>query len=66
MLYLPSSHLFFVNMFNVLCVTLRNQIKICSLLKRSECMSYRTIFYKKIKQTNILPKMKIFILVVMI
>ena len=66
MLYLPSSHLFFVNMFNVLCKTLENQIKICSLLKRSEYMSYRIIFHKEIKQTKILPKMKIFILAVMI
>ena len=65
MLYLPSSHLLFVNMFNVLCVTLRNQIKICSFLKRSEYMSYRTIFHKEIKQTKILPKMKMFILVAM-
>ena len=59
MLYLLSSHLFFVNMFNVLCVTLRNLIKICSFLKRSECMSYRTIFRKETKQTKILSKRNI-------
>ena len=53
MLYLLNSHLLFVNMFNVLCVTLKNLIKIC------ECMSYRTIFHKEIKQTNILSKRKI-------
>ena len=66
MLYLLSSHLFFVNMFNVLCVTLRNLIKICSFLKKSEFTSYRTIFQKEIKQTKILSKRTIFILVVMI
>ena len=66
MLYLLSSHLFFVNMFNVLCVTLRNLIKICSFLKKGECMSYKTIFDKEIKQTKILSKRKVFMLVVMI
>ena len=30
---------------HVLCVTLRNLIKICSFLIKSECMSYRTIFH---------------------
>ena len=49
MLYLLSSHLFFENMFNVLCVTLRNLIKIGSFLKKSECMSYRTIFQIELK-----------------
>ena len=41
-------------------VTLRNLVKICSFLKRSECMSYRTMFHKEIKQTNILSKRKSF------
>ena len=59
MLYLLTSHLVCVNMFNVLCVTLRNLIKICSFLKRSERMSYRTIFHKETKQTKILSKRKI-------
>ena len=51
---------------HVLCVTLRNLIKICSFLIKSECMSYRTIFHKEINQTKILSKRKIFILLVMI
>ena len=41
-------------MFNVLCVKLRDLVKICSFLKRSECMSYRTIFLKEIKEAKIL------------
>ena len=66
MLCLLSLHLFFVNMFNVLWVTLRNLIKTCSFLKKSECMPYRTIFHKEIKQTIIFSKRKIFILIVLI
>ena len=67
MFYEFSSHYFFVNMFNVLCVTLRILLKSVLFGKKIKEMNacHAIISYKQIKQTKILSIRKIFILVVM-
>ena len=47
--------LIYISQLHVQCAVchVENLVKICSVLKRSECMSYRTIFRKEIKEAKI-------------
>ena len=56
--------IFCKNILNFQCVTVRNKLKSVLFWKTSECVSSRIICYKEIKQTKILSKRKIFILVI--
>ena len=64
--YMHSGHICFVNIFNVLCITLKILLNLFFFGKKKEMNACHAITsYKEIKQTEILSIRKILVLVVM-